>query len=273
MNSVFRYAKQPLKRFVISALGRAPYRDEESDLAQLVDVPIGDCLDVLGRSYSSTGRNHWVEFLAEYSKQNHFLKEESSLHKYYKEFRFSDAMKVLFPSTHLDKTPDLIDPSREIIFPWSYLTKVQQFSSDGSRSPSKVVSPSDYWGPKTSSEIARECKRTVDIYNNIRSSGYRPEFFKDKYGLSPYPWGVILKYGEQHRFVILSGKHKISALSVMGATSVLVKPRPHAIASKDTYPLIVDYANARNWPCVQYGIYSEQQAKEFLAVYFSVSRI
>jgi len=257
------------RRFGITRVYPNSSRNIESDLSQLLELPIEHCIDLLGRSFSLNGGNHWVEFLKEHTTQSIQNTRDSNLHKYYSEFTRRDALKILFSSDYLANKTDEFKQAPNLFFPWSTGLQFQNYVSSSTKTVVHGNPESDYWGPKTTDQINQEYKRTVAIYTSIVRNGYTPELCRDKKrNLPAYPFGILLKHGKKYRFLILSGKHKISVLSVLGYRTVLVKPRPHGAWCHATYPLIVDSCNTKNWPCVTHGIYTEEEAKELLMVYF-----
>jgi len=246
-------------------------QDVETDLAQLIDVPIECCIDLVGRRFTEDGGNHWVESVKQIIETPDVLARESVLVDYYADFCFNSAQKLLmtcFSGVQVDA-----ESQKRIgtVFPWSYVSYLKQRKviEETAIFDVEETTKSDYWGPKTFLEVEKEFERIKSIYLSIVDIGYDPKKFKDKYNLHPYPWGVVLKYQDQLRFVVLSGKHKLSVLAALGYRSVQVKLRPHSINNADTYPMVLDLTNIGNWPCVRHGFYSEKTARSLFLGYFS----
>ena len=245
----------------IKLIRATPPRSIDSDIHQLIQMPIARCVDTLGRSYGPEGTNHWVTFLQEYSKNPSLSIQESSLYSYFNSFTRTDAHNVWFSEIRaIDALGAFVPPCR-MVFPWS----PEVFVRAANTGPAKGQSD---WGPSSLSRITAEHQRTINIFNSIQNSGYRPKDFIDRYGLYPYPWGVLLKKGDEFKFIVLSGKHKLASLSVIGHTTVWVKLAPHYSHARDTTPSIVDFDNAENWACVRHNIYTAEQARVLFLVYF-----
>jgi len=254
-----------------------PVRSVELDLHQLIEFPIEHCLDPLGRPFSVGGGNHWVELLEQYSNDPSLSASQSSLQKYYTSFMIDDALDVLL-STSSSCLGDFRGAVRfcfdQNVLPWTSVAKIERClarreSLCTQTRPHGEGKGGDYWGPRHSAKsIQEEFERTIGLFNNIRETGYRPWDFRDKYGLFPYPWGVILKKSTGLRFVVISGKHKLAALSVMGHRSVFVKPPPFMRYARDQIPTVIDFESADHWPCVRYGACTVREAQALFTAYF-----
>ena len=246
----------------IKLLRATPPRSVGPDLHQLIQMPIARCVDTLGRSYGPEGTNHWVIFLREYFRNPSISIQQSSLYSHFNSFTNTDADNVWFSEIRAIDALGAFVPPRRMVYPWSpEIFVVRVANADPDRGEND-------WGPSSLSRIKAEHQRTINIFNSIKNSGYRPEDFLDRYGLYPYPWGVLLKKGDEFRFIVISGKHKLASLSVMGHTTVWVKFAPHCRHEQDTIPSVVDFDNAENWACVRHNIYTPEQARTLFLIYF-----
>lgn len=71
--------------------------------------------------------------------------------------------------------------------------------------------------------------------------------------------------GRDYRFVLVSGFHRLAALSVLGHASVRVRFEPHQL--RGVYAELAD-----RWPLVRQGVFDERLARAFVAQLFEGDR-
>ncbi len=86
--------------------------------------------------------------------------------------------------------------------------------------------------------------------------GYLPEIFPDG-----YIQGYLLKDGEDYRFIVTEGQHRMAAIGLLGEKTIKVR------FDLNWLP-IIDRAKLKKWPQVISGLYSDTVAEKVFRYYF-----
>ena len=281
-NKWISVVRSPINR-VLNLVGfemrrRMPPRDAMADLHHLIEMPIEHCVDVRGRSFAPWGNNHWVQCLQQYIKDGRDVLDTSVLYKYYRDYTSQCFQDEIFRYVKegtiargkLFRCPEFY------VLPWmppskieSNLRRIHDYLKEDPDLRTKILS--DYWGPQPKDFIKREIDVSINAFESIKMNGFCPEMYRDKYDRFPYPWGVLLKKKYDLRFIIMSGKHKLAALAVMGKRRVELMFPPQYENNRYNIPCVLDLDNIKRWSCVRMGVYDETQARLIMETYFDAS--
>lgn len=113
------------------------------------------------------------------------------------------------------------------------------------------------WGPTSPKRIELEARRLDKVLQSIRENGFQPLEHDG------YPSGYfLLDTNGEWVFVVKIGLHRIAALIHLGHDSIPVQFR-------NNYPRLVKGADCANWPRVQDGSLTAEQAYAIFKQYFS----
>src|SRR5690606_26217142 len=96
-----------------------------------------------------------------------------------------------------------------------------------------------------------EFNRVRDTFNSIRDHGYRPEL------ASGEVLGFFVLMGDQYRFLVRGGHHRLAAMAALGHASVRV-------AFDQNMARSVNVESLKLWPLVRTGAYDEPLARLFI---------
>lgn len=137
--------------------------------------------------------------------------------------------------------------SEPYLLPWVPETVIREFPI--------TYKPQLIKGPyKTKFEI----KRITSIVDSIRSLGFDSSF-------EGYPKGIIIERNGIQKFIVLSGHHRVAAMSVLNFESI---PVARYCIQKINYPSIINCDNLSSLPVVKSGIMSENEAAMILSLFF-----
>ncbi|NLY38749.1 MAG: ParB/RepB/Spo0J family partition protein [Firmicutes bacterium] len=108
-------------------------------------------------------------------------------------------------------------------------------------------------------------RRTIETYESIKNHGFNPDEYSDGSLQHGYIRIVILKSGNDCRFVITGGQHRVAALATLGWEEIPVIFEHHFLAS----PPVVDIKNLDHWPVVRRGIYDKKAAYRVFEAFFT----
>jgi len=215
-----------------------------------------------GFSYNSKGFHPFNVLIDEFERDSSLSFEDSIIYRFYKSFQPSTLTEALILDQELIcndfKYPRNFSVFRVNIFPmpWSkhpdrYQQKFEKYSRELS------ISHEDY----LYREAEHHFERTIKTYNSIKKHGFNPEKYSDMSMTHGYIRGVILKKGEDWRFVVLGGQHRIAALKKLKFKSAPVIFQPDEIS-------IVDLEDIANWPVIRSKSYSIKEAEKIFNNFF-----
>ena len=122
--------------------------------------------------------------------------------------------------------------------------------------------PARYYRESYNTKLKDEAQRTRATFRSIRDRGYeiRPE--QARRAKSAVVLCVCLKLGEQTRYIVINGHHRLAALSALGYDRV-------PIALTREFIPVVDHENASFWPAVREGLYSKEAAQAMVRSFFT----
>lgn len=118
------------------------------------------------------------------------------------------------------------------------------------------VWPSQFMGPNTVPHGRDHLERVQLIHASVRDTGYRPCDFAD--GVAT---GYFLVDGQDYRFVVGHGNHRMAALTMRGVARVPVRLRP-------PHPPVIARDDLRRWTLQGGGLYSHEEATALFDSYF-----
>ncbi|MER8947269.1 ParB/Srx family N-terminal domain-containing protein [Mesorhizobium sp. M0959] len=245
--------------------------DFDTVLGSQFRVPINKCLNGYAIDFEANGSNPQVAFLRQYISDPSVRYEESLIRRFMADFRPRNLQEVLFgqqtdyeddcKASQLQHYVSSLDITRPFLpMPWSTPSEISRYRQglkalNGSLAPD--LSPSI-----VEQESRKEYERLIATYESIKKIGYKPNIASDGALDSRFIQVVMLRDHEDERFIVMSGHHRLAALSALGWTQV------PAILVANGLP-IVDLANVENWPVVSEGVYDLHVARRVFKRYFA----
>lgn len=214
--------------------------------SRIVRVPLPVCRDMLGYGYTSDGWHYFIAFLHQYVKHPGIQIEESVLWRYYSRFAPKSLGEALTGLPKQQLTGTFANLPNWPALPWLHQRLTPR---DGNQ----------HFGRFTRKTIASHHIRLCRLYRKIKKQGYRPAGYPDG-----YIRGYFLKYGDNYRFIVTSGQHRLAVLAVLGKSSFLAKIEPG-------FPRVVDVKHVHRWPQVRRGVYSPSRAKRVFRLFFQLN--
>ena len=222
--------------------------DSESTI---FEVELTKCVDLYGAGYV-TDWHPFVQVLKQHQEEINLKYEDSILREYYDKFKPKNLEEGLFAkrgrARKLERgwigLPWFWDENKRVIFE----DKLGETRPGGNH----------FFGPNTEEFGAAELGRLVHLLPVLEEQGYQPEFFSDGY-IS----GYLLIKGNDYRFVVTEGQHRIACLAALGYESIRVR-----FSQKPEYPRIVRFEDVKRWPQVINGAYSVNLAFKVFERFF-----
>ena len=232
-------------RVVRSERDSAEYRQYQ------FSVPISKCVNSYGYSYCPDALEHpFVVTLKEYAHNPDITCPETNLYRFWQNFRPRSLQEALFgDSTQQDcKTASIryvegfdsfqVNP---MPMPWSNDAKLRRYRELQPRNPQ---TPEVHF------------KRLTRLFDSVTANGYRPERYSDGSLRHGFIRVCMLKNGDDLRFVILGGQHRLAVLSALGHNHVDAIFDYHMLHT----PPVVDLATLDHWTVIRRGLYDSAAA-------------
>lgn len=204
------------------------------------EVELNKCRDLYGAGYIDDF-HHFVETLKEYEKDPNLKYENSILKEYYDRFQPKNLEEGLF--SQKGKAQKL--SKGWIGYPWDWDKSKMLIFSD--RIEDTRPGGIHHFGPNNSNFGQEEFERVIDLYRLLKMHEYNPEYFTDGY-IS----GYFLIKGEDYRFVITEGQHRVAALVALGYERIRCK-----LTQRPNFSQIVRFEYIKKWPQIENGVYSK----------------
>ncbi len=223
-----------------------------------LEVPVNKIINPLGYKFGSNDYNPFVQTL-----RNQALKYEvSALKKYYDNFQPSNAAEALGANFHKPfKLNELPAYSCRFLTPWSSHTpesaikQVQIDTLNENREYGNLnigIEGGDLLhGPVKLEKGEIEFKRLKRVFDSIKKNGYKRNNSLDG-DIKVY----LLKKGDEYRYLILSGNHRLAAAVALGMEYIPVRLLAYHIINLD---------DIDSWPQVRIGLWDKENAK----IYFN----
>lgn len=234
MTSTRKRIEKQLNRWGATLLGGrtsrtvvAPYRigrirslpDDFSYLGTNLDRPFEVDLDrittIAGFTYQRGGWSPYLSTLDEVLSNPDIPYEETTLFMYYELFKPQTAQDVLLPLVEYPVFPlgEWGPWSELIMHPWSMTRRyLRAVDSKGRNDRRQEI------GPQSVTSGRAHMARVLSVYYSISEDGFRPDEYRD--GLLR---GYFLVRGDDFRFMILHGNHRLAALRRLDITSIPVR--------------------------------------------------
>lgn len=216
--------------------------------SHIFEVPLTHCIDVNVFSYGEKGWHPWIELGKEFQEQPEIQYHQSFLYTFYRKYRprnrqqqwLDDTESCFYPlSVGWPNVPWFIQGGNVRIIPKKFVSELVQ-----------IRKGNQHFGPNTDRFGMEELDRMKSIFR-LMERGYHPEIVPDG-----YITGQILREGNDYRFLVTEGQHRLPALALQGYKTIRVK------FNKDTlYTQVVDIKDIYDWHLVRRGLYTIDVAK------------
>ncbi len=133
--------------------------------------------------------------------------------------------------------------------PWHRSNDTQESMQAGyTVMPRPPVGDCHTYGPVAPEVPEQEAARLGELQKKLSEEGYAPEIHHDG-----YIRGQLLIRGEETRFLVLGGQHRLAVLSTLGYQQIVARFEPRRLR-------MIDLAKVSEWTQVKDGTYSVEQA-------------
>lgn len=192
-----------------------------------------------------SGWHYLCEMLREYKLKPKNNYRKSILKKYYDKYQPYSTFECFLCEEEYDP---LRHSTPWVPLPWESAFRIR-------------LSDNQHFGPNSNTFIRKEFVRTISLYHRLESQGYQPQENKDG-----YIRGHFLKKGDDYRFKVSGGQHRMAALGVLGQKDLHVKIQPD-------WKRVIDIQHIHHWEHVKNGTYSEEAARKIFNFYFETTGI
>jgi hypothetical protein len=274
--NMYSWPKQTTRFLIDRMLRRAGLylvriADFDTVVGSQFSVPIDKCLNGYAFDFCADGSNPQVAFLRQYISNPDVRYQDSLIRKFMMDFRPCNLQEAIFgrQMPRVNRTTyalplyvSFLDITRPFLpLPWSTPSEIKRYKQ-GLKGLSTRGGPDSGLSPTiVENEGRKEYDRLIATYESIKKLGYKPDIASDGALESRFIQVVMLRDREDERFIVMSGHHRLAALSVLGWKQV------PAILVSNGLP-IVDLANVENWPVVSDGVYDLVAARRVFKRYF-----
>lgn len=217
--------------FRIWRIPRVPPLDSPGpSLPKSFEVDLESCTSFAGFSFRSDGWNPHVETVKALMDDPGLEFAESPLATLYERFRPTTLQELFVEDADAPLEPLSFIPTTRAGFRY-----VWALSPSRLRQISQQATPEGhhYFGPQSSEGAVRQFERLRDLVVSISERGFRPE------GYGPIG-GYFLVAGDQYRFVVGTGNHRLAVIRVLG-------PDRFPASLLDSHPAVIDRARIESW--------------------------
>ena len=220
-------------------------------LPKLRIVEISKCRSVLNFNFNHGRREIvYLQQIEQFKSLPSISFDKSVINEFYRRFQPLNYEQLL-----LDKTSDFKDLRKSIIeygvrrLPWLEYAKKK---SGNFQTP--LIGPTD------EGTAYDQYKRTLSAFVHMKEVGYHPEVYPDGY----ISGNLLVDEGDDYRFIVRLGNHRLSALSAVGVKDVEVK----ILIERDPVGGIVRLSDIDSWPQVRNGFFSKESAELIFKAFF-----
>ncbi len=243
-----------LDRGRLGAAGRAPVLPRGLEAvggsSEIIAVDVERCRSLNGFGFTENGWNHFTAALKEQLENPDLPYNKSVLKAFYENFQPCNRQEQLF-GYRQDPLPPL--DRGWTLLPWVE-TKNRHTNPIGS--PFTRDKANHHYGPNSDQFGRLVQKKLLDTYTLIKKHGYMPEIFPDG-----YIQGYLLKDGEDYRFYVNEGQHRMAAIGLLGYEVIKARFNPEFLP-------LVDIRDLHQWPQVESGLYSKKTAEKVFRFFF-----
>lgn len=221
----------------------------------LFAVAVVDCVDALGYSFvdQPDGSVHpYSRSIREILEGRSAVYDGSTLQEYYAGHHANTAFD-LFP-----EEPHLVDyPPDTHLTPWAagwnrgtYERRINRLSREYTGDDNRGAPNNPLFGPMDERQGAAEYIRLRRIAESVMASGFIvPRRRADEIQ------GVLLRRGEEMRFLVAAGKHRVAAMGVVAPEQTV------PVRLRTAIP--VEVRDSAYWPLVAAGIWRRETAERY----------
>ncbi len=220
--------------------------------SSIFEVEVDKCRSLNGFSFAKTGWNHFTAVLKESLADPKLTYEKSTLKKFYDRFQPANRQEHFFGSSGPGNYIEPLDRGWTLL-PWA---ETKNRTVNPNKSPTLQSGGNPHYGPNSDEFGIEQARRLVTTYALIKENGYLPEIFPDG-----YVQGYLLKDGDDYRFYVNEGQHRMAAIGLLGYKTIKVKFNPDFIP-------VVDIKQIKDCPQVRRGLYSKETAEKVFRYYF-----
>lgn len=196
---------------------------------------------IFGCSFGDEGWHHLRQTLKEYDENPKREIKETAMWKFLKNFCPSGISKCV--------NLEYENPLPLFVYPWIDLSNLGEKPKD--------PKSSRFCGPSSDEFVKNEYHRTISLYKEIKSHGYKPY----EYPNSLIGGTFLISRGGEKRFIVMQGNHRMAVMAHLGYSEILVR------ANTGTIPF-VDERKIKTWPNVRNGRCSVEHAREVFNYFF-----
>jgi hypothetical protein len=224
----------------------------------VIDVPLADCLILHANAFRCVAGhgNPFVATLERYDDVGCVLEARSPLRAFFDTWRPRHAADVLgIEPSRAHVSLRRSDPLAYVL-PWDgmsleeMMAERRAFIRRDHKKAGRSLNPAagwKAWGPCSEALIEFEVRRLVDVFQSIRTLGFRR---------SDGPDGdieaVVLRADGENRYLVSPGHHRAAALAALGYAEV-----PLRLSG-----IVVRREDVGAWPGVRKGLFTEEIALE-----------
>lgn len=211
-----------------------------------------------GFSYREGGWHPYRATLQELLAAPELPYEQTTLSRFYEQFRPATVQAAILDGETEQLEPITRWPAVMPLFKhfWALTPRrVQEVLS----APEDVKRSGQQFGPQPIEYGARQVERLHEAHRSIQAQGYRPEAFVD--GALK---GYFLVRGDDYRFVVLEGYHRLAAFEALGIR------RPLARLHR-AHPPVVDGEDLARWVSGPRAIFPQTTAERLFDALFDES--
>lgn len=221
--------------------------------------PIERCTHYIGLGFSASHWHPFVETIHEYRSNPSITYSTSILNKYYAIWTPENAAEAIAGFHGCPEAFSKLLPHHLFLSPWASLSQsdvdtdvkwwnVKDNTEHGRADLSYPEHGWAFFGPTHPYKGALEFDRLLRLYKSLSENGYDES--KGYVGVS------VLKRGEEYLYLVGGGGyHRIAVMAALGFKTVPAKFHRNSI---------IDIEDAGIWPNVRNGIWTEQQARNYV---------
>ena len=196
---------------------------------------------ILGCRFGN-GWHHIVETLKEYDSNPQIHYKDTSVYSFLKTHEIASISDLIDDAT--GKKIQMFN------FPWGKANKKLDLGN-------KNIWNSRFCGPSTDAFIQNEFNEIINLYNSLKSEGYKPYKYPNSFIIGTW----LTNISNDSVFMVLGGNHRMAILSHLGYRKIRVRTHKSLIRR-------VTQKEIDSWPLVREGICSSAYALKIFNIYF-----
>lgn len=203
--------------------------------------------------YSKHGWHPFTALLKQYQENRALQYEGSIVQKFYDNFTPSNLGQAILHNNSTSYVELSKYSALDKLMPWSLLPRI--YDGECGLDPKHGCQSQ---GPVSAKKGKMEFSRVIRTFNSIESKGFQYQSYNQ---INEHLRGYFLKKGDEWRFIIISGNHRVAALVELGFTEIPVTFQP-------TFPRVIDFKDRLTWPQVLNGTLSLKAAEDVFGAFF-----